>query len=296
MSAPNTPPDGAPPAGAALDGTALGRAAPASSATDSLRYTRLGAVVTITLHRPDQRNSMTPELLAAFDGAIARVREEKDLRVLVLRGSGNTFCGGADFRRSNVPRGAGRDIDLPTAQEQSFQLYRPFLEVGSIEVPTIAAMNGHAIGGGLGLAMMCDIRIANADAFYGANFARLGIHAGMASTYLLPRLVGLPRAAELLFSGRLISGTEAAAWGLANRAVPASEVLSTAEAIAADIASCAPLAVQMMKRSLHRACHFDPKPTAEYEAWLQSITWASADSKEGIAALLEKRPPQFQGR
>jgi len=160
----------------------------------------------------------------------------------------------------------------------------------------IGALNGHAIGGGFGLALVCDIRIANRDAKYGANFTKLGLHPGMATTYFLPRLVGVPRAAELLFTGRLVSGEEAAQLGLANYAVAEDQVLPRAQDLARDIASSAPIAVRWTKRSLYQNADWDPVPAAYAEAHAQSRTLETDDSKEGVKALLEKRAPMFRGR
>ncbi len=165
-----------------------------------------------------------------------------------------------------------------------------------IEVPTIAALNGHAIGGGLGLALVCDIRVASREARYGANFARLGFHSGMAVSYLLPRYVGLPNALDLLLSARILSGTEAAEIGLVHCAVEPEAVLEEALRRARAIAGCAPRAVRLLKQSIYRSVGFDPRPAAEWEAFAQSETLAGEDAREGIRALLEKREPDFKGR
>jgi len=252
-------------------------------------------VTTITLNRPENRNSMTPDVLTGFREAIVRAREDRELRAVVITGSGKSFCAGADFRSAGAP-GSAVEGERRIPQERAFAMYEPFLAVLDIEVPTIAAMNGHAIGGGLGLALVCDLRIANREAKYGANFARLGLHSGMAISYLLPRIVGVPTAAELLFSGRLLSGAEAQQIGLAQRAVAASEVAAEAAALARSIAGCAPLAVRLVKRSLYRGMDWNPRRAAEAEAWAQSATLATEDAREGIAALLEKREPRFSGR
>ena len=166
----------------------------------------------------------------------------------------------------------------------------------SIPIPVIGALNGHAIGGGLGLAVVCDIRVANRDARYGANFVRLGLHPGMATTYILPRLMGLPRATELLLTGRIVSGAEACELGMVNHAVPAEEVLEKSREIAREIASAAPIAVRWTKRSIYRNAGWDPRTAAELEAHAQSRTLETEDSREGIRALLEKRPADFKNR
>jgi enoyl-CoA hydratase/carnithine racemase len=254
-----------------------------------------GGVATITLNRPENRNSMTREVLAAFRDCVARARGDRELRAVVITGRGRSFCGGADFRQPpTAMEGTSEDPRLP--HERLFAIYEPFLEVFELEVPTLAALNGHAVGGGLGLALACDIRVANREARYGANFARLGLHSGMAISYLLPRLVGAAAAADLLFSGRLVTGAEAAELGLAHCAVSPDEVTSEASRRAREIAACAPIAVRLMKRSLYRGLGWDLRAAAEAEAWAQSATLQTRDVSEGIRALLEKREPDFEGR
>jgi enoyl-CoA hydratase/carnithine racemase len=244
----------------------------------------------LTINRPDNRNSMDPEVLPAFRERIRSVGENERLRCLVITGSGATFCSGADFK-SGFGEPQGRAMD-----EILLDAYRPFLAVGALAVPTIAAMNGHAIGGGFGLALMCDIRVADRDSKYGANFVRLGIHSGMAISYVLPRLIGPARANELLFTGRLISGAEAARFGIVNHATAAADVLPKAMALAEEIAQCAPAAVRMMKQSVYHGLDWDPVHAAERESRLQAQTFQMSDAAEGIRALLEKRAPVFQGK
>ena len=180
--------------------------------------------------------------------------------------------------------------------ERSYQTYAPFLSLLELEVPTVAALQGHAIGGGLGLALVCDLRVANESARYGANFVRLGLHPGMASTYLLPRLMGVPNAVELLLTGRLVDGAEALQRGLVHYALPEPEVLAKARALAAEIASAAPLAVRWTKRTLYEGLAWDPKTAARREALVQSRSFETEDFREGVAALLAKREPRFRGR
>jgi enoyl-CoA hydratase/carnithine racemase len=250
-------------------------------------------IAQITLNRPENRNSMTDEVLDGLGAAVAEAQRDPALRCVILTGRGGSFCAGADLR-IQLQRGEGARAVLP--HERSFAMYRPFLSVLEIEVPTIAAMNGHAIGGGLGLAVVCDIRVANQDAKYGANFTRLGLHPGMATTYILPRLIGLPRATELLLTGRVFTGAQAAAWGLVNYALPAEQVLDKAWELAREIATAAPIAVRMTKASIYRGTSWDPTQAARIEAHAQSRTLETEDAKEGIQALLEKRTPVFKGR
>jgi enoyl-CoA hydratase/carnithine racemase len=245
----------------------------------------------ITLNRPDHRNAMTPELLDAFSGAIDEARADGAIRCLVITGTGKCFSAGADLR-SSMQR---TDLGKPS-RDASFAMYEPFLKVLDVEVPVIAAMNGHTVGGGFGLALLADIRVANVDAKYGANFARLGIHSGLAISYVLPRLVGAAYASELLFTGKLIRGDEAKRVGLVTHAEDAAEVLPTAMGLARAVAGSAPMAVQQMKASIRRGLRWEIREAALEEAGLQAASLGTDDAKEGVAAILEKREPEFTGR
>jgi len=250
-------------------------------------------VATVTLNRPENRNSMTPDVLAGLAGAVARARADAAVRCVVITGNGKSFCAGADFKS----RGRAEDSEAYTAaHERAYATYEPFLSILDVEVPTIAAMQGHAIGGGLGLAVVCDLRVANREARYGANFVRLGLHPGMATTWLLPRLMGVPRAVEFLLTGRIVSGEEAAQAGLVHYAVDGGDVLERALELAREVASAAPLAVRWTKRSIYEGLQWDPRTAARREAHVQSRTFETEDSKEGVKALLEKRAPNFRGR
>ena len=246
-------------------------------------------IAVITLNRPGNRNSMTADLLAAFQAAVTRVQRERDIRCVIITGSGPNFCAGADF---NAALGDGDRLP----HENFLALYQPFLAVADIAPPVIAALNGHAVGGGFGLALICDLRVANMQAKYGANFTRLGFYAGMAVTHMLPRLIGLPRASELLLTGRLVSGARAAELGIVNYAEEPTEVMPRALKLAREIAACAPAVVRMMKRSIYRDLDWNPRATAEIDAHLQSRSFELEDAREGVAALLEKREPVFRGR
>jgi len=251
-------------------------------------------VAEITLNRPDNRNSMTEDVFQGLNEAVAQVKADRELRCVIITGRGRSFCAGADFK-AGVQRG-GDDGEFVLPNERSYGMYQPFLQILDIEVPTIAAMQGHAIGGGLGLAIVCDMRVANITSKYGANFTRLGLHPGMASSYILPRLVGLPKALELLLTGRLVSGAEAAELGLANHAAEGEGVLKKARELAAEIAAAAPIAVRWAKQSIYRNIDWNPRDAARIEAHAQSRTVETEDGREGIKALLEKRSPVFKGR
>jgi enoyl-CoA hydratase/carnithine racemase len=259
-------------------------------------YEVADGIATLTLNRPDNRNSMTPDVLAALAEGVAKLRADGSLRCAIVTGRGGSFCAGADFRSRGAP-GSPDDSSPPLPpNERSYATYAPFLSLLDVEIPVIAAMQGHAIGGGFGLALVCDFRIANREAKYGVNFVRLGLSPGMATTYLLPRLVGLPRALELLLTGRIVTGARAAEVGLASDAVAPDAVLPRARELAREIASAAPQAVRWTKRLIYAGVGWDPKQAARAEAQYQSRTQETADFREGIAALLGKREPKFEGR
>jgi enoyl-CoA hydratase/carnithine racemase len=258
--------------------------------SEAVRYHRDGYVGVMTLDRPDNRNSMTPELLDAFAIASAAARSDREIRALVVTGTGHCFSSGADFKATLQRDGAA------APHERSYAMYEPFLSLVDVAVPVIGALNGHTVGGGFGLALVCDLRVGAEDAKYGANFVRLGLGPGMAISYLLPRLVGVARASELLFTGRLVDGREAAALGILNRAVPVAQVMTVAMELAREVAAAAPLAVRATKAAIRRGLELHVREAARAEAFAQAETLATDDCKEGIAALLAKRAPVFTGR
>jgi enoyl-CoA hydratase/carnithine racemase len=247
-------------------------------------------IAIITLNRPDNRNSMTPELLACFAEVVKEVGKLRGVRAVVITGKGRCFSAGADFR-STVQTGS--EALMP--HERSYAMYEPFLKVLDLEPPVIGALNGHAVGGGFGLSLLCDIRIANREAKYGANFARLGLHPGLGIGYTLPRLVGFERASEMLYTGRLVLGEEAERIGLVLRAVDGDSVLREATALAETIAANAPIAIRLTKRSLREHLELDIRKAAHREAFAQAETLGTKDAAEGMGALLAKRDPHFKG-
>jgi enoyl-CoA hydratase/carnithine racemase len=255
----------------------------------AVRFTVSDDIGVLTLNRPDNRNSMTPELLDAFAAASAQARAAA-MRCLIVTGTGSCFSSGADFKST-----VQRDGEHRAPNERSYAMYEPFLSLLDIAVPVIGALNGHTVGGGFGLALICDLRIGARDAKYGANFVKLGLAPGMAISYLLPRLVGVARANELLLTGRLIDGLEAERLGILNRAVAADEVMDEARAMARAIADNAPLAVRSTKRAIQRGLELQIRDAARLEAYAQAESLATDDAREGIAALLAKRPPRFTG-
>jgi enoyl-CoA hydratase/carnithine racemase len=252
-------------------------------------------VATVILDGPGRGNAFSVEMMEEFSAAITEVGANPEVRCVVITGTGSAFSTGADF--GAMPAFAAESgrgsLGIHHAIER---IYGAFLAVDRLEMPSIAAVNGHAIGGGFGVALLCDIRIVSERGKIGANFVKLGIHPGMAISHLLPEAVGYEVAAELLFTGRLIRGPEAVALGLARKCLPAAEVLPAAQALAAEIAAAAPLAVQFTKRTLRNAARRAMPSHLHSEAIAQALLMQTDDAREGIAAMLTRREPHFKGR
>ena len=249
-------------------------------------------VVVVTLDLPERRNMMSAAMTASWARAMAALRADRSVRAVVVTGAGPAFCSGGDL--SWIGSEPDATVDDLRARMQPF--YRSWLSVLDLDVPTIAAVNGAAVGAGLAVALACDLRYAAEDARLGMPFTALGMHPGMASTWLLPSVAGLAVARELLLTGRMVTGAEAVGLGLVNRAVPAADVLDEALAAAAAVAAAAPVATRLTKRALADGGHASLAAALEWEALAQPVTLSSADLQEGLAAQRERRPARFTGR
>jgi len=260
---------------------------------------RADGVAVLTLNDEPRLNAMTEAMGGAISGAVAKLREDASVRAVVLTGAGRAFSAGGDLDMLvRMTQAGNADRGGPTrAAHRAFmgRFYRNYLAVRDFPVPTIAAINGPAIGAGLCVALACDLRIAAREAKLGLNFTKLGIHPGMAATWTLPRIVGNAIAAELIYTGRIVGGEEAARIGLANRAVAREETLPAALALASEIAAAAPVAVRGAKRSLAMSAGSDIGAQLDQEASEQALCYESADLLEGLAAVKDKREPRFQG-
>ncbi|HJO24892.1 MAG: enoyl-CoA hydratase-related protein [Myxococcota bacterium] len=259
---------------------------------------RDGDVAVLTFNDPERRNAMTRAMGEAFGTAVTELARDDSLRCVVLTGAGRAFCAGGDLGMIQDQTDAGRAD--PGAARRGIRdtmrsFYGLFLSVRAIACPTVAALNGAAVGAGLCVALACDMRIASEVAKLGLNFTRLGLHPGMGATWTLPRLVGPAHAAELLYTGRTLTGAEAARIGLVNRAVPAAEVLPAAQELAREIAAAAPLANRGVKRALARSAGVTLDDQLDFEADVQAETFASEDAREGLAAARGRRAPKFSG-
>jgi enoyl-CoA hydratase len=263
------------------------------------RASAVDAVALVVFDDPERRNAMTEAMGRALTQVVARLSADASVRAVVLTGAGSAFSAGGDLAMLEEKSQAGRaDRSAETrAANRAFmrEFYALFLSVRSLPCPSIAALNGAAIGAGLAVALACDIRLAARDAKLGLNFTKLGIHPGMGSSWTLPRLVGPAHAADLLLTGRIVDGVEAERIGLVNRAVPRDEVRAAALAVAEEIAACAPIAVRQTKQSLARSFEATLDEQLGFEAEQQAICYQSADFAEGLAAARERRSPRFRG-
>lgn len=249
-------------------------------------------VAVLTLALPERRNAMTEEMTAAWTVAVAGLAADPTLRVVVVTGEGTTFCSGGDL--SWIIEGA--EGGSPAAvRARMLPFYRAWLAVRDLEVPVLGALNGHAVGAGLCLALACDLRWATPTARLSMPFTALGMHPGMAATFLLPEAVGVVRARELLYTGRAVSGEEAVAWGLLNGVVEPEALLPTVLRVAGMVAAAGPLATRLTKAGLGQGVPATVEEALRVEALAQPITMASADVVEGIQAQRAKRPPVFTG-
>jgi 2-(1,2-epoxy-1,2-dihydrophenyl)acetyl-CoA isomerase len=245
-------------------------------------------IATVTLNRPDRLNTLAIPTVARLVEALEEAASSP-ARVVVLAGNGNTFCAGAD-QAEMKPR---------TAQEWEPIVRHdldPIHAIVGMDKPVIAALHGDTVGGGLGLAMACDIRIAARGIRLGAPFTKIGL-AGcdMSAGWFLPRLVGLGAAAELMFTGRLVDADEALAMGLVHRVVDAADHPAEVEKWASRMAAGPPIAHAWTKRAIHRSLGVDMAGEFEFEIFAQVQCLQTADHREGVAAFQEKRRPEYHG-
>lgn len=264
--------------------------------TEHVLYDQQGGIVTLTLNDPARRNPISERAMVdAIIAALERIDADPAVRVAILTGAGSAFSSGGDLRamQDAAPARAATPAATPAYYRHGIQ--RIPLAFERINVPVIAAVNGPAIGAGLDLACMCDIRIASASARFAESFVKVGIIAGDGGAWLLPRLVGFSRAAEMAFTGDPLSAEEALAAGLVSRVVADAELLPIARALAERIAVNPPHAVRMTKRLLLEGRTLRMDSLLEMAAAMQSLVHATGDHREAVAAFLEKRPPVFRG-
>ena len=247
------------------------------------------AVAVITVNRPEALNALNSEVLGALDEAVDDVLNDDSVRVIVFTGAGRAFVAGADI-------GEMADLDMEEGRAFGRRGQILFRKIERAEKPTIAAVNGFALGGGCELAMACDMRIASEYAVFGQPEVGLGITPGFSGTQRLAAVVGKAKAAEIILSASNIDAAAAEKIGLTNRTVPAEKLMEETMALASKIASNAPLAVKWANSAIKRGLETDIETGILIEADLFGMCFATQDQTEGMKAFLERRKPEFKGR
>jgi enoyl-CoA hydratase/carnithine racemase len=242
-------------------------------------------VATVEIHRPPH-NFFDDALIGELADAFEALDANPECRALVLASEGKSFCAGANFQREENEISSGA----------ASRLYVEAARLFSAKKPVVAAVQGAAVGGGLGLALVADFRVVAPEARFAANFVKLGIHPGFGLTFTLPRLIGMQRASLMFMTGRRLTGEEAVAWGLADVLAPAPEVREEARKLAAEIAEGAPLAVMSTRATLRRGLADAVRAQTDHEFAEQSWLARTEDHAEGIRAVAERRAGRFTGR
>lgn len=260
-----------------------------------LRHDQRGHVVTLTMQQAEQRNPLTGNTaVPEFLSAIERIGADHSVRAVILTGEGPAFSAGGDIRR--MKEQSFGDVDGLRIREDYRQgIQRLPLALFNLEVPVIAAVNGPAIGAGLDLACMCDLRIASDNARFAESFVKMGIVPGDGGAWLLPRVIGLSRACELSFTGRVIDAATALHWNLVSQVVASDDLLPTANRLADEIAANPPQVTRMTKRLIREGQHMSLASLLELSAAHQALAHQTADHREAVSAFLDKRQPQFIG-
>jgi enoyl-CoA hydratase/carnithine racemase len=265
---------------------------PPEQTLEQLRVDRpADGIVVVTLDQADRRNAMSQPMTRSWARVMADLRADRLVRCVVVTGAGTAFCAGGEL--GWLASDPSDSVDA--LRDRMMPFYRSWLAIRELEVPTIAAINGPAIGAGLCLALAADLRYAAEDATLSMPFTGLGMHPGMAATWLLPRIAGAGVATELLLTGRSVTGAEAVPLGLVNRAFPAADLLPAVLEIAESVAAKAPIATRLTKVALAAGGHATFDAALQWEALAQPITLATRDLQEGLAAVRDKRAPRFTG-
>jgi enoyl-CoA hydratase/carnithine racemase len=258
---------------------------------------RQGPVALVTLNEPETRNPLTPGVVAELCAFVAGANDDSRLSCIVLTGAGQGFCSGGnvkDMRDGADPMYRGTPHEMQEGYRAGAQMITKLFH--ALDVPVIAAVNGPAIGAGCDLACMCDIRIGSTAAKFAESFMRVGLVSGDGGAWLLPRVVGLPRALEMALTCRVLDARQALDWGLVTHVVGEEELLPAALEMAHGIAALPPRSIRLNKRLIVRSLDMTLDGSLELSAAFQAIVQNTADQKEAVNALLDKRAPNYVGR
>jgi 2-(1,2-epoxy-1,2-dihydrophenyl)acetyl-CoA isomerase len=258
-----------------------------------LIYEVKDGIATLTLNRPERLNALGDTLRDDLQDAVTRASEDAEVRVLVVTGAGKGFCSGGDVKAMNERKEQGGT--RPLLEKVAPGRDRTVLALRDAPKPVIAAVNGAAAGAGMNLALACDIRVASTAAKFSQAFVKRGLHPDWGGTYFLPRVVGIAKACELIWTGETIDAQEALRLGIVSAVHAPEELLPAAYALAGRIAAGAPTAIRLAKRAIYHSLETDLRKALEFETYAQNICYETEDAREGIRAFVEKRPPVFRG-
>ena len=265
--------------------------------TEELKEGRSDGVATLTLNRPESRNALTPEMMMGLREALPRLAEDPSVRVVVLTGAGRAFCAGGDVKRFAA---ASSDHKAVASFEAKVHDLRSRMEISRIlhemPKPTLAVIPGPAAGAGLSLALACDLRIAVEDAKLTTAFSKIGLSGDFGGSYFLSHLVGVAKARELYFTGRVLLGHEALELGIVNRVTTSDDLEQEANNYASELAALPTLAVGYMKKNLNAALNGSLSDVLDGEAIHMIRTFETEDHKNATQAFLDKRSPEFIGQ
>ena len=253
---------------------------------------REGSIATLRLNRPECLNALNVELSQALLAALRRANEDKDVRAVILTGAGRGFCAGGDLALLREMRERGDATALNAILQAGKEIV---LLMASMHVPVIAAVNGPAAGGGMNLALACDLRIASEDASLGQSFAKIGLFPDWGGTHLLPRLVGPSKAAELFYTAEMIPAAEAFRLGLVNQVVPGARLAEDSRIVAGRLAAAPLGVVRAIRETVFGSNRAALERALDLENQIQKKCFEAKDSAEGLRAFFEKRKPKFQG-
>ena len=260
---------------------------------DELRLDRNGSVATLTINRPERKNAMTGEMFTGIARLLREVGDDTSIRTLVITGAGGDFCAGADVGGDSAARAERPKHQLRTMHD----LNQGALLLHELPIPTIAKVDGVAVGAGMNLALGCDLVVASDRARFAEIFANVGLAIDYGGSWILPRLIGLHKAKELVFTADILSAGDAAELGLVNHVVPSDELDAKVDELAAKLAAAPTVAIAMSKKLLNASMSSSMSEALNAEAMAQSVAiTGTADATEGFTAFAEKRKPDFEGR
>ncbi len=268
-----------------------------ATGTDELLMEQDGHVLTLTLNRPDRLNAISGPMLSALSSTLVEANRDPDVRVLVLTGAGRGFCSGLDLVDQSAAQGGNGAEEPPAPASHLFDLRdSPPTVLWRMDKPVIAAVNGAAAGYGMDLALLSDIRIAGESAKMAPVMVKRNVLPESGGSWLLPRMVGWGKAAEIFFLGRTLDAQQSLELGLVNLVVPDGELMATAMEWAQEIAANAPMAVQSTKRMMRLGLDESFETTVDHVMGHLRQLFGTQDFKEGVASFIERRPGEFKGR